>query len=38
MAGDTLYSVDLATGKASSVMKIEGVSGPVMDIAILPAM
>ena len=38
MAGDTLYSVDLATGKASPAMKIEGVSGPVMDIAILPAM
>ena len=38
MAGDTLYSVDLATGKASPAMKIEGASGPVMDIAILPAM
>jgi hypothetical protein len=38
MAGDTLYSVDLATGKALPAMKIEGVSGAVMDIAILPAM
>ena len=27
MAGDTLYSVDLATGKASPAVKIEGVSG-----------
>ena len=34
MAGDTLYSVDLATGKAPG-LKIEGVSGPVMDIAIM---
>ena len=38
MVADTLYSVDLATGKASPAMKIEGVSGQVMDIAILPAM
>jgi hypothetical protein len=38
MAGDTLYQVDLATGKATSVGKIAGVSGPVRDIAALPAM
>ncbi|MBY0380921.1 MAG: DUF4394 domain-containing protein [Xanthobacteraceae bacterium] len=35
MAGDTLYSVDLATGKASEAAKISGVSGTVKDIAIL---
>jgi hypothetical protein len=35
MAGDTLYSVDLASGKATSVGKIEGASN-VRDIAILP--
>ncbi|WP_428031180.1 DUF4394 domain-containing protein [Ancylobacter sp.] len=38
MAGDTLYSVDLATGKATAAAKIAGVSGKVHDIAILPAM
>lgn len=38
MAGDTLYSVDLATGKAVMVGKIAGVEGKVHDIAILPAM
>ena len=35
MAGDTLYSVDLATGKATEAAKISGVTGPVKDIAIL---
>lgn len=35
MAGDTLYSVDLATGKATETAKISGVSGTVKDIAIL---
>ena len=35
MAGDTLYSVDLATGKATEAAKISGVSGAVKDIAIL---
>jgi hypothetical protein len=35
MAGDTLYSVDLATGKATEAAKISGVSGTVSDIAIL---
>ena len=38
MAGDTLYKVDLATGKATSVGKIAGVSGTVRDIAVRPAM
>jgi hypothetical protein len=38
MAGDTLYSVDLATGKATEAAKISGVSGTVRDIAILPGM
>jgi len=35
MAGDTLYSVDLATGKATEAAKIAGVSGTVKDIAIM---
>jgi hypothetical protein len=35
MAGDTLYSVDLATGKATEAVKIAGVSGAVKDIAIM---
>ena len=38
MIGDTLYSVDLATGKATEAAKISGVSGTIRDIAILPAM
>jgi hypothetical protein len=38
MTGDTLYSIDLATGKATEAAKIAGVSGAVRDIAILPAM
>lgn len=38
MSGDTLYSVDLATGKATEAAKITGVSGAVRDIAVLPAM
>ena len=38
MSGDQLYSVDLATGKATPAAKIEGVKGTVKDIAILPAM
>ncbi len=38
MASDTLYKVDLATGKSTSVGKITGLTGPVRDIAILPAM
>ncbi|WP_420133281.1 DUF4394 domain-containing protein [Rhodopseudomonas sp.] len=35
MADGTLYSVDLATGKATEAAKISGVSGPVKDIAII---
>jgi len=38
MVGDTLYSVDLASGKATAAAKIAGVEGKVHDIAILPAM
>ena len=38
MANGALYSVDLATGKATEAAKISGVSGKVQDIAILPAM
>ncbi len=38
MIGDTLYSVDLASGKATMAAKIAGAKGPVRDIAILPAM
>lgn len=37
MAGGTLYSVDLASGKATEAAKIAGVSGTVKDIAVLPA-
>ncbi len=33
MVGDTLYSVDLKTGKATSAGKVAGVSGKVTDIA-----
>jgi DNA-binding beta-propeller fold protein YncE len=36
MAGDTLYKVDLASGKATAHGKIAGVAGPVRDIAALP--
>lgn len=38
MVGDTLYSVDLTTGKATMAAKIAGAKGMVRDIAILPAM
>jgi hypothetical protein len=38
MTGSDLWSVDLATGKATPAAKISGVSGEVRDIAILPAM
>jgi hypothetical protein len=34
MAGDTLYSVDLSSGKATEAAKISGVTGAVKDIAI----
>lgn len=38
MGDDTLYSVDLATGKATSVGKIAGVTGVVHKITLLPKM
>jgi outer membrane protein assembly factor BamB len=38
MVGDALHSVDLSTGQAGPAIKINGVSGQVRDIAILPAM
>jgi sugar lactone lactonase YvrE len=38
MAGDTLYTVSLETGKATMVTKIAGVTGAVRDIAVMPAM
>lgn len=38
MGGDTLYRVDLASGKATSVGKIEGVKGTVRKITVLPKM
>jgi hypothetical protein len=37
MADGTLYRVDLASGKATALGKITGVTGDVKDIAILPA-
>ncbi|WP_375455085.1 DUF4394 domain-containing protein [uncultured Methylobacterium sp.] len=38
MAGDTLYAVDLATGKGAMIARIGGLPGPVRDIAALPAL
>ncbi len=38
LADGTLYRVDLAKGTASEVGKIKGLSGPVHDIAVMPAM
>ncbi|TDU00972.1 uncharacterized protein DUF4394 [Azorhizobium sp. AG788] len=38
MAGDTLYRVELATGKAKAAGKVSALETPVRDIAILPAM
>lgn len=38
MSGDTLYSVDLATGKGTMAAKIAGVTGTVRDIAVMPKM
>ena len=35
MTGDQLWSIDLATGKATLVGRIEGLQGAVKDIAIL---
>ncbi|MEP9375824.1 DUF4394 domain-containing protein [Aquabacter sp. CN5-332] len=37
MSGDTLYVVDLVTGKGTAAAKIDGVKGTVRDIAALPA-
>ena len=38
MADGQLWSVDLMSGKATSVGKIEGLTGMVKDIAVMPAM
>jgi WD40 repeat protein len=38
MADDTLHQVDLKTGKATAMGKIQGVSAAVRDIAVIPAM
>jgi DNA-binding beta-propeller fold protein YncE len=38
LAGKTLYSVDLASGKTSAATDIAGLPGGVSDIAVLPAM
>ncbi len=38
LVGDTLYRVDLATGKTSQNAKIAGVAGQARDIAVLPKM
>ena len=38
LAGDTLFTVDIATGATTPAGKVAGLKGKVMDIAILPAM
>jgi len=38
LADGALHKVDLATGKASSMGKVQGMSGTVRDIAVLPGM
>lgn len=38
MADGALYGLDLATGKATKVGTVAGVTGPVRDIAVLPGM
>lgn len=38
VADNALYTVDLATGKATSAGKIEGAGGMIRDITVLPAM
>ena len=38
MVDDTLHAVDLATGKATPLGKIAGLTGKVHDIAAIPAM
>jgi hypothetical protein len=37
MTGDVLWSVDLASGKATSIGKVAGLTGAVKDIAVLSA-
>lgn len=37
VAGSALHTLDLATGALGEAMAIEGLSGPVRDIAVLPA-
>jgi hypothetical protein len=37
VAGSALHTLDLATGAVGEAMAIEGLTGPVRDIAILPA-
>ena len=37
LAGDTLYTVDIAAGTTKSVGKIAGLKGKIGDIAVLPA-
>jgi hypothetical protein len=38
MVGSKLYKIDLASGKGTEAATIQGVSGTVRDIAILPKM
>ena len=38
MSGNTLYKVDLQSGKGTEAANIEGVTGTVRDIAIMPKM
>lgn len=38
LADGALHKVDLATGKASMVGKVEGLTVPVRDVAVIPAM
>lgn len=38
MADDTLYTIDLSSGAATALGRVEGADMPVRDIALLPAM
>ena len=38
LAGGQLWSIDLATGKATAIGKIDGITTEAKDIAILPKM
>ena len=38
MVGSSLYSLDLASGKATMAAKISGIKGKLQDIAVMPAM